>query len=246
MRTMVQLFFGELTCMDVILAVFTGVAGATILAIAYRQHENGTESWKARKLVHVSMGTIIGLSIMSYSNLTGPLLATGIFCAFLMYAWAHNSNLIWDLLLAGSRDGEDTLGTFASGIFGLTSFGVVFLLFLNQPSILVSAILTVSWGDAAGEIIGRPFGGALIPRPFGDKSIEGMAAVFFFSVFACIASLLLYATISIFDVAFRILFIGFCISMLEFVSRRWLDNLLLPLGTALLMWAFIFPSMTLF
>ncbi len=246
LMTMVQLFFGRPTFIDIVLAVFTGVAGAIIVAIAYRQYENGTKSWKARKMVHVCMGTIIALTIMSYSNLTGPVLATGIFCSFLMYAWAHNSSLISDLLIAGSRDAEDSLGTLASGILGLTSFSLAFLLFLNEPSILVAAILTVSWGDAAGEIIGRPYGGTLIRRPFGDKSFEGMFAVFVFSVLACMISLLLYAQVSVLQLLIHILFIGLCISLLEFVSRRWLDNLLLPLGTALLMWQLIFPSIVFF
>lgn len=242
---MVQLFFGKLTFMDVVLAVLTGVAGSIIVAIAYRLHENGMESWKARKMVHVCMGTIIGLTVMSYSNLSGPVLATGVFCTFLMYAWAHNSSLIWDLLVAGSRDGENSLGTFASGVFGLTSFSLVFLFFLSEPSILVASILTVSWGDAAGEIIGRPYGGTFVPRPFGDKSIEGMFAVFVFSLLACIAALLLYSPGSIVAVPFHILLIAGCISVLEFVSRRWLDNLLLPLGTAFLMWIMIFPGIVL-
>ncbi|MFO7837620.1 MAG: hypothetical protein R6V83_13340 [Candidatus Thorarchaeota archaeon] len=246
LRIMVHLFFGALTCMDVALAVLTGVAGSVILAIAYHWHGNGVESWKARKMVHISMGTIIGLTIMRYSTISGPVLATVIFCGFLMYVWAHDSSLISDLLVAGSRDGENSFGTFASGIFGLISFGLVFLLFLKEPSILVASILAVSWGDAAGEIIGRPYGGTLIRRPFGDKSIEGAIAVFVFSILACMTSLLLYSPASIPDTPVPILVIGLCISFLEFVSRRWLDNLLLPWGTALFMWIFIFPDVLLF
>ena len=40
---MVELYFGEMTAIDVTMALLTGIAGAIALAIAYKLTENGVE-----------------------------------------------------------------------------------------------------------------------------------------------------------------------------------------------------------
>ncbi|RLI57734.1 MAG: hypothetical protein DRO93_10430, partial [Candidatus Thorarchaeota archaeon] len=69
---MVELFFGSLTLYDAFMGVLTGVAGGAVLAAAYLMSRRGISHWKARKLVHVTMATVIALTIVNYSNLSGP------------------------------------------------------------------------------------------------------------------------------------------------------------------------------
>jgi len=240
---MVELVFGDFTALDIALAAFTGLAGGVVVAIAYRMAERGVPKWKPRKLVHISMGTIIALTVMQYSNLSGPSLAAGIFLTVLLYAWAHKSDLISELLLAGSREADKGLSTFAAGFMGMVSFAAVFLLFFQRPEIIVASILTVSWGDAAGEMIGRPYGSRVVKARYRGKSLEGTLGVVLFSFLSVSVSLVLYSTdVFLQTVLAQVMLIALILAILELLSVAWTDNLFLPLGAALLMWQLLFPT----
>ena len=243
---MVDLVFGELTPLDIGLAVATGLIVSGVLAAAYYMAAGGMPHWKPRKLVHIVMGTVIALTVVSYSSLSGPALAIGIFLTILMYAWAHKSELVWELLIAGSREEESRLNTFASGFMGLISFITVFFVFFSKPEIFVAAVLAVSWGDAAGEVIGRPFGGILFSRTYRKKSVEGGIAVLVFSVLSVVVSLILFSPDTIvLQVLPQILLIAVFTTVAELLSVGWTDNFFIPMVTALAMWLFLFPSMAL-
>jgi dolichol kinase len=243
---MVDLAFGELTPLDVGMALATGLIVSAVLTAAYYMAASGMPHWKPRKLVHIVMGTVIALTIVSYSTLSGPALAIGIFLTILMYAWAHKSELVWELLIAGSREEESRLNTFASGFMGLISFITVFFVFFSRPEIFVAAILAVSWGDAAGEVIGRPFGGNLFSQKYRNKSVEGGLAVLIFTTLAVIASLVLFSSDTIVvNVLPQILLIAIFTTIAELLSVGWTDNFFIPMVTALAMWLLLFPSMAL-
>lgn len=207
----------------------------------------GTPNWKPRKLVHIAMGSTIGLTLVAYTNLSGPAFAAGIFLTVLMYSWAHKSELIGELLIAGSREGETRLNTFASGFMGLVSFGTVFLLFFSRPEIFVAAILAVSWGDAAGEVIGRPYGGRFVKRKYHNKSVEGMIGVLIFTTLSVIVALLIYsADTVILAVLPQIFVIALCATIAEIISIGWTDNFFIPMITSVTMWVLLFPGLVLF
>lgn len=242
---MVDLIFGNLTALDIIMATMTGIIGGVVLAIAYKWAEGGAPKWKPRKLVHISMGSIIALTVMHYSNLSGPSLAAGIFLTVLLYAWAHKSTLISELLLAGSREGDQRLSTFAAGFMGMLAFVSVFILFFERPEILVTSILAVSWGDAAGEFIGRPYGTRFFKRRIKSKSVEGSIGVFLFSALSVIAAMLTYSSeVSPLTVFPQIAFLALVITIIELLSIAWTDNFLIPLVTGITMWLLIFPNAT--
>jgi dolichol kinase len=170
----------------------------------------------------------------------------GLFLTVLLYAWAHHSELIAVLLIAGSREGESNLNTFASAFMGLLGFTIIFFMFLSHTEIFIASILTVSWGDAAGEVIGRPYGGKFIKKTLNGKSIEGFFGVFIFSSLAILAAILIHApSISILATWVYILVTGLVIAIVELVSRGWLDNFLIPLFTASLMWLLLYPGVPL-
>ncbi|MFW9869142.1 MAG: hypothetical protein ACFFEL_05920, partial [Candidatus Thorarchaeota archaeon] len=242
-----DLYFGELALVDVGMALATGLIASVVLTIAYYMSASGMSKWKPRKLVHIIMGSTIGITLVMYSNLSGPAFAAGIFLTILMYSWAHKSELIGELLIAGSRDGETRLNTFASGFMGLISFGTVFLLFFSRPEIFVAAILAVSWGDAAGEVFGRPFGGRYVKRKYRDKSVEGCVGVFLFTALSVIVSLAIYsADTAILAVLPQILMVAACATVAEILSIGWTDNFFIPMITAFTMWWFLFPGIALF
>jgi dolichol kinase len=244
---MVDLSFGDLAIVDVGMALATGLIASVILTTAYYMAASGMPNWKPRKLVHVSMGTTIGMTLVVYSNLSGPAFAAGIFLTVLMYSWAHKSELIGELLIAGSREGETRLNTFASGFMGLVSFGTVFLIFFSRPEIFVAAILAVSWGDAAGEVIGRPYGGRFVKSKYRDKSFEGGIGVLVFTILSVITSLAIYSPDTvILAILPQVLIIAMCATIAEILSIGWTDNFFIPMITAVTMWWFLFPGIVLF
>jgi dolichol kinase len=244
---MVDLFFGDMTTMDLIMAGLTGVLSLAVLATAFRMALKGTPKWQTRKIVHVSLGTFIALTVPAYSNLSGPTLAGGIFLTVLIYAWAHKSNLISELLISGSREGESGFNTFASAFMGMIAFISVFILFMPEPSIFVASILAVSWGDAAGEAVGRPLGGKYVRRKLGQKSVEGSVAVLVFTSIAILTALALFSSVGCpLCIMPQILLIGAVIAIVEILSIGWIDNFVIPFATALLMWVLLFPGLTIF
>jgi len=243
---MVELYFGELTTIDIALALFTGIAGGLVLAISYKLADSGVEHWKPRKLVHISMGSIIAFTVHFYVTLSGPAFAAGIFLTILFYAWAHKSDLIASLLVAGSREDESSLNTFASGFMGMAAFGTAFLLFFPEPAVFVSAILAVSWGDAAGEVVGKSIGGTFSSKRHKSKSVEGSLGVWTFTILSVMTALFIFST-DVCPLCFipHIILIGFVIMLIELLSVGWMDNFFIPLTTSILVWLLIFPSMPL-
>jgi len=244
---MVDLYFGDLAFVDIVMAIATGLIASVVLTTAYYMAASGVSKWKPRKLVHVTMGSTIGMTLVVYSNLSGPAFAAGIFLTILMYSWAHKSELIGELLIAGSREKESSLNTFASGFMGLVSFGVVFLVFFSRPEIFVASILAVSWGDAAGEVIGRPYGGRLVKRKYRNKSFEGGLGVLVFTTLSVMTSLFIYSPDTmILAVLPQIILVAVCATVAEILSIGWTDNFFIPMITAITMWWLLFPGIVLF
>jgi dolichol kinase len=244
---MVDLYIGALVPLDVLLAGVTALIASLVLTLAYYMAARGMPKWKSRKLVHVSMGSVIAFTVFSYNNLSGPAFTAGLFLTILMYAWAHKSELVWELLSAGSREGESRLNTFASGFMGVASFALVFLVFFSRPEIFTAAILAVSWGDAAGEVFGRPFGGRIFKRRIRNKSVEGSIAVFAFTTISVIASLMGHTPdVLVMSAIPQIVLVGLFATLAEMASIGWTDNFLIPWVTSLSMWLLLFPGIPLF
>ena len=244
---MVDLVFGDLSPVDVEIAIITGIIASIVLTIAYYLSVSGRPKWKPRKLVHIFMGSVVGLTLVGYSNLSGPAFALGIFLFILFYSWAHKSELVWDLLMAGSREGESRATTFLAGFMGMTSFVIVFIVFYWEPAIFVAAILSVAWGDGAGEVIGRPYGGKIVKSKFRNKSVEGSIAVFIFIALALMTSLLVYSQKTcILCFLPEIFLVAFFATVAEILSIGWTDNFFIPMVTAISMWLLIYPELSLF
>lgn len=244
---MVDLYIGTITLTDVLMAIGTGLIVSIVLTTAYYMSMSGVPKWKTRKLVHIVVGTVVGLTLVGYSNLSGPAFALGIFLFVIFYSWAHKSELLWDLLLAGSRDGESRSTTFLAGFMGMASFGVVFLVFYARPEIFVAAILAVAWGDGAGEVIGRPYGGKIFNAKYRNKSVEGSMAVFLFTTFSIVISLIAYSRDTcIFCLFPQILLVAIFVTAAEILSISWTDNFFIPMVTAISMWLLLFPGIILF
>jgi phytol kinase len=100
----------------------------------------------------------------------------------------------------------------------------------------------LTFGDMAGAIVGKRCGWLAYSIGGNHKSVEGSLAVFVVS-FAWIAGTILALTdIRGADVAAGSLSVALAAVVLEAVSRRGLDNLLLPVGVAALVLAWHKPA----
>ena len=102
-------------------------------------------------------------------------------------------------------------------------------------SAIVAGILTMAWGDAAAALIGIRIGRHRYRVGSGWRSLEGSAAMLFFSALAIFTAGMLvgpspYAPLAIAGAALAA-------TLLEAVSRWGVDNFLVPVGTALLVWS---------
>jgi dolichol kinase len=128
---------------------------------------------------------------------------------------------------------------------GMVAFASVLIFFFQQPEIIVASILAVSWGDAAGEVIGRPYGCRFIKKQIKGKSFEGSLGVFVFSCFSVIVAMMTFSSgISPLSILPHIAFVALVIAVIELLSIAWTDNFLIPIATAIVMWQVIFPATT--
>ncbi len=117
------------------------------------------------------------------------------------------------------------------------SFMILLLVLWNLAggkAAIAAGILSLAWGDAAAALIGKAWGRHRYRVGEGWRSFEGSAAMFAFSALG-----IAVAGLVVGPHAYRagaVLAAAVLATLLEAGSRRGLDNLLVPIGTAALLW----------
>ncbi len=241
-QLMVNLTLGTLGMPDILLAAMTVVIVYAVLLIAKEINERGHASWISRKLIHISISSVVGITLVSYENLSGPLLAVVLFLVPLFLGRLFFGEPVRNLIRLTSRDNENRNHwyTFAAGTLGIISYGLVFLAFPEEPAVFVSAILAVSWGDGSGELIGRPFGTRRYQLIGNERTLQGSIAVFSFTVVATAFSFQLFSSRSVLTLLPVFVVVGLTVMLMEAISISWLDNFLIPLTAAGILYLFLF------
>lgn len=146
-------------------------------------------------------------------------------------------------------DGEDaTPGT----VYFALSITILFLLFWrtggapDRAPLAAAAVMAMTWGDAAGELVGRAVGRRQYAVFGHPRTLEGSAAVALFAFAAMFPTLWLLsgsalsphsAPLSAGSAAGLAALGAAAAALLEAVSPAGTDNLTVPLGTALVLWA---------
>lgn len=111
---------------------------------------------------------------------------------------------------------------FIIGPISLTA-GILITLFAFSPEIYIPAILIVCISDSVSSLVGRKYG--TLRLPFYSRTLEGSIAFYISSL-----------AILIFFLPFeRALLTALVPTVLELMMPHYLDNLLIPVGTALFM-----------
>ena len=116
------------------------------------------------------------------------------------------------------------------------SYTVLALFFSAKPYIITAGILPMAFGDAAASIVGQKIGRHKF-RMIPNKSYEGSAAMFLITLISVTFSLLLYSYLcpfSLLTVVVASLGVAIAATVLEAVTPKGLDNLTVPLFSAIL------------
>jgi dolichol kinase len=239
---MVELVFSPLTPMDITLIVVVDALAFASISVSCVLASRGHKKWISRKFTHVAISSLIALALPIYSSLTGPLLAVVIFLVGLFGSSLFGLDVSNLALSAGTRDDGSKVQTFLAAFLALVAFAAVFLSFMSVPFIFVSSILAVSWGDGAGEVVGRPFGRHKFHVWRGrTKSVEGSLAVMIMTfVGISVAFLLFPYSITLEKLLLAAAVVSVAVSAVEVLCVSWIDNVVIPLLSSFLMWFFIF------
>lgn len=112
---------------------------------------------------------------------------------------------------------------------------VLFYLARGNKLFYVIPLLVLTLADAVAAVLGSVYGKMPYEGMGGKKSVEGSVAFFTVAFFAVHVPLLLYSRLERPQTLFVSLDIALVVTLLEAVSWRGLDNLIIPLGGLLLL-----------
>lgn len=200
------------------------VLSLLIVALHFYQHARHLAPETTRKLFHISGGlTTLALPWM-FADVWPVLLLTAITVpALLALKYVQRlRNSLGDVLYGVSRP---SLGE----IYFPLSACLLFVLAHDQPQLYSVPLLILTLADPAAAIVGSRYGSLQYITREGRKSLEGSLA-FFIVAFLCTSGTLLLAHWAV-DVTVPgiALTLALLLTLVEAISWRGLDNLLIPL-----------------
>ena len=178
-----------------------------------------------RKFVHVSVGMWIVGTALLFTNrwiaVIPPL--TFILINYVSYRM--------DIFKAISTKDKRNLGT----VYFPISFSLIILIFWSKLPVVVGGLMPMTWGDALAAVIGQRWGKHRFTVLGSTKSWEGsaaMAVASFVSVFITLAAY----KVALGAAALDALIVAAAATVVELLTPLGLDNLTVPLLSALLLW----------
>lgn len=110
---------------------------------------------------------------------------------------------------------------------------LVMLFFEQEPMALVAGSMVLAWGDGLAALVGKRFGKTFYTRGNIKRSFEGSIAMFLASFLVLTVTFLFYDLPSWLAVSYGFLLANIA-TLIEAVSYRDTDNLLIPLTTGAL------------
>lgn len=208
---------------------FSGVYVVGLVLSAEHLRRSGRLSFEwTRKLLHVGVGTWILPTVLIFQS--GLWAAIGPAAFTLVNIFSRRRRWI--------RAMEEGSGSNRGAVYMPIAFlALIFWLWDRDGgrAVIAGSLLALAWGDAAAALIGRRFGRHRYRVGDEQRSFEGSAAMFAFSLLG------IWVGFSVTDVpiSLALVVLGATVaSVLEAFSRRGLDNLLVPLGTAAVLQGF--------
>ncbi len=217
------------------LVISLSVAGLYLLiVISLLTKKSSLNSWIKRKIDHSMFLTYFAIIRIFNNNFYDILLIFFIsFFAFGLLSLPPIS-LYKRFIEADTRDDEKHEEFVVT--VSLTAFTLILLFFysLDKPYAFVASILSLGLGDGLGEVVGRSYGTFVYKNSLGNyKTLEGSTAVFIGTLIAFILTFIIYG-IEVESNLALILGLALIVMILEALSIKYMDNIIIPLGLGIL------------
>jgi phytol kinase len=212
----------------VVLVAGTGMmAGLSIYQAIQAPHPEFS-----RKLLHIGTGLLALTFPWMFESAWPVLVVVGAFMFVLCATRMPGTLRRW---LGGALIGVDRASN--GDLWFLLAIGLVFVLAGDHTLFYIVPILVLTLADAAAAVVGVAFGRLRYSTIAGAKSLEGSAA-FFGVAFLCAGIALLVSG----DYDYRECFaiaaaLAFATTILEALSNKGLDNIFVPAGAYLVLYA---------
>jgi phytol kinase len=210
-------------------------AFAALLASLYAwQRRHPVHPEVLRKLMHVGMG-LTALTFPWLFQNTWPVLSLSGGFVILLFLLRTNGPL--------ARRWQDVLGRDRRVSFGELYFpvsvGLLFQFSNGDPILYGIPVLLLTFADSASALIGQRYGLQPYSTEESFKTVEGSMAFFTVAFLSIHVPLLLLTTTGREESLLIGLTLGLLATMLESVGWRGLDNLLVPLGSFVLLKSYL-------
>lgn len=207
------------------IALVLGALGVLMLGVRAVQRAGAVDAELARKLVHMGMGTVC---------LAFPWLFSTAWPVWTLAGLAVTALAAVRFVPALQTQFGGVLGGVGRTSWGELYFPVgvalVFILARGRPEFFCVPVAILTYADAAGALVGKRFGRTRYEAVESFKSAEGSAAVFLVTWFCVTGGLALFTDWPAWHGWLMGLGLGLFAMLVEAVSWRGLDNLLLPMA----------------
>jgi phytol kinase len=201
-----------------------------LLALTRLRARFGLDAELVRKIAHVSTGLLAVALPWVFASAWPVAVITGLAVVTLLAS--RRVPLLRDRL-GGAVNG---VGRVSLGeCYFPAAVGVLFAVAHRQPVLYAIPLLMLTFGDAAGAMVGVEYGRHHFRSPDGTKSAEGSLACFTASFFAVHVPLLLLTGLGRAETLLIATSLAILVTLLEAVAWGGLDNLFIPLGGYLLL-----------
>jgi phytol kinase len=206
------------------IALLAGLLAGLMLAVRAAQRRGAVGPELARKLVHMGMGAVCLAFPWIFSS-AGPvwLLAAITSAGLLAVRWVPALGAAVGGVLGGVRR------TSWGEVYFPGAVAAVFALAQGNRAEFCAPVAMLAFGDAAGALVGQRWGRIKFRTVESLKSVEGSAAVGAVSAAAVVIALRVQGGMGWPEALFTGAILGVFAAMVEAVSWRGLDNLLVPL-----------------
>jgi len=132
-----------------------------------------------RKFIHIGVGMWVVGTVLLFETWYFAIIPPATFVLINAFSFWRGT-----IKAMEGEDREDP-GT----IYFPISFGVLIYLFWDQPALLVASLMPMTWGDAMAAVFGGHFGYYQFTVGGRTRSVEGSAAMLFWSWLATFAAL---------------------------------------------------------
>ncbi|HUT82188.1 MAG TPA: hypothetical protein VMZ29_13380 [Candidatus Bathyarchaeia archaeon] len=230
---------------DLFYAIISAIVGFYLLILLLIMKKSPFPIWITRKTVHFLGGTYIAFIINFINSLWGVILSALFFgMVFLILVFASKFQILNEyFVLKECRENERNFTFLFNTVSTLLSLLILFIVFNGFPGVFMAGALIISWADTSGEVVGKnlPF---IKYKIFNKKTISGTIAVFLSSIISFLVTIkfceFFYDNVNFTTPWFWKIIIGSILcALMESLSWKWFDNILLPFcGGITILWLY--------